>query len=226
MKLLAGIAGGLIVIFSILFIVFEQYGLMDTALYSEIFIKTFQSPGGKILGALIIIALLTVDLFIPVPSSVLMTFSGYYLGFATGSLVNILGSMGATLLGFFLTRLLGQSMFQYLTGDKEMVRVERFFNRYGIWAILLSRPVPMMMETISCLAGLSKMSFYKFFWASFAGTVFISLVYAWAGTLPGQGATGLELPLLIAFVLPGVGFLILNLFNKSGATEEEVGMTE
>ena len=212
MKLFAGITLALLVVFSISFMIFDSLGYMGDDFFKTLFASVSGMAGGKIAIALVVIVLLTSDLFLPVPSSIVMTLSGYYLGLTTGMLAALTGAMGSALLGFYLSRKFGHGAFTRITGGKDTERIEKFFNNYGIWAILLSRSVPMLTEIISCLAGLSEMTFRRFFIFSLAGSMPVCLVYAWAGTLPNN-AGNLEVPIIVAFLLPGIGFGVMKLVS-------------
>lgn len=55
---------------------------------------------GPVLGALASIALLTVDVFLPVPSSVIMVANGALYGPWLGAALSLLGGLGATAVGY------------------------------------------------------------------------------------------------------------------------------
>ena len=171
-----GIVVALVAVFSIAFVLAEQAGLED----AETWRSWLDAPGGQLGVGAVVVGALVVDLVLPVPSSIVMTLSGGLLGLVPGALANIVGSMGASWLGFGLARLLGRGAFvRWVGADHEAV--ERWFSRYGPWALVLSRAVPMLTEVVSCLAGLHRMSWIRFTWLSLAGTVPVSIVYAWAG---------------------------------------------
>jgi uncharacterized membrane protein YdjX (TVP38/TMEM64 family) len=83
--------------------------------------------------------------------------------------------------------------------------VRAHFDRYGSWIILLSRPVPMLAETVSCLAGLSGMAPGRFAALSLAGTIPLSLVYAVVGA-NASDAQGLAVAVVVAVGLPALGY--------------------
>ena len=68
-----------------------------------------------------------------------------------------------------------------MVGDDELARLSAFFARYGTAAIVVTRPLPIVMETMSVVAGLSNMPRITFLGASLAGTLPIVFVYAYAG---------------------------------------------
>lgn len=214
MKWFLGIAVSLVVIFTISFILAESFGWMDQRLVSGWLESIRNSQGGSPAVALVIFALLFGDLVLPVPSSVVMTLSGYLLGFPVGAAVTFAGSMASAILGFGLCRAFGRRAFVRLAGAGDTSRVERFMRRYGEWGIVLSRSVPMLTEVVSCLSGLSGMRFPRFVLLSIAGSLPICLVYAWAGSTSGAAPAGIGWAILLAFVIPGVGFGLVRLMTR------------
>jgi len=221
MKWFIGIAVSLVIIFTVSFLLAESFGLTDQRVVTEWLKTVREDHGGSLPVALVIFGLLCGDLFLPVPSSIVMTLSGYLLGFPFGAAVTFAGSMSSAVLGFGLCRLFGRKAFVRLADSGDTSRVERFMSRYGEWVIVLSRSVPMLTEVVSCLSGLSGMSFLRFFLLSVAGTLPICMVYAWAGSTSGGAPTGMGWAVLLAFVIPGIGFGIMRLMtrNSDGAAE-------
>lgn len=201
-----GVVIGLVAVFSLAFVLAEQAGLEDVQTWRT----WLQAPGGQAGVAGVVFVALVVDLVLPVPSSVVMTVSGGLLGVVVGTVVNTLGGMGAAWLGWGLARGLGRGPYLRWIGA-EQPEVERWFSRWGPWAIVLSRAVPMLTEIISCLAGLNGVSFLRFTLLSLAGTVPVAAVYAWAGA---SGATSLWVPLLVAFGLPAAGYGVVALVRR------------
>jgi uncharacterized membrane protein YdjX (TVP38/TMEM64 family) len=122
--------------------------------------------------------------------------------------------MASAALGFGLCRMFGRRAFVKLAGTGDTSRVEILMGRYGEWAIVLSRSVPMLTEVVSCLSGLSGMSVVRFLLLSVAGTMPICLVYAWAGSTSGGAPTGIGWAVLLAFVIPAVGFGMVRLMTR------------
>lgn len=131
--------------------------------------------------AAIVVGLLASDLLLPVPSSVVMMGSGAALGTAWGGGASFAGAMLSALIGFVACRKLGRRAFKHFVGAAENERFGRWFRRCGVAAVLASRPLPVLAEVVSCLAGMSPMSLPRFFVAAAAGTAPVSWVYAWAG---------------------------------------------
>jgi len=212
MKKLLLLVTGFVLLFSLLYLLAGAFGLTDPAWIDRQLRLLGERPGGQVWLTLTVAGLLAGDLVLPVPSSVLMTLAGYLLGLLPGALAAFAGAWCSALIGFGLCRRYGQRAFTRLVGEREAQRFATLLETYGAWAILLSRAVPLLTETTSCLAGLSPMPFSRFAALSAAGTLPICLVYAWAGA---AGAThGIGWALLVAFVVPGLGFGLLRLRTR------------
>ncbi|MBN2532113.1 MAG: VTT domain-containing protein [Spirochaetales bacterium] len=212
MKKIFLIVAVLVVLFSILFIIGESIGVLD----GEYIEKTISSLGdniaGKILISLAVIFLLVIDILLPVPSSIVMTLSGKLLGFLPGGFVSFVGAMLAAWIGFFACRLGGKKIFIRLIGEKDITRVRIWFEKYGIFAIILSRPVPMLTEILSCLAGLSQVSPLIFTLAAVCGTLPICFVYSYFGQV--SSILNPWPAVWVALAIPALGWGVARFLNR------------
>jgi uncharacterized membrane protein YdjX (TVP38/TMEM64 family) len=149
-------------------------------------------------SAATIIALLAADLFLPIPSSLVMVLSGAAFGVIWGALLSLVGSVGGEWLGFELVRSYGRRASANIVGDDEIDRLSRVFARHGAAAVAVTRALPVVMETMSVVAGLSTMTRRVFLLASFLGTAPIVFVYAYAGAVSRQ--TGSLVPATVMLV--------------------------
>jgi uncharacterized membrane protein YdjX (TVP38/TMEM64 family) len=133
--------------------------------------------------ATVVALLLASDIVLPIPSSLIMILSGAAFGVLGGAGVALIGSIGGEWLGFELVRKYGSRFSTRVAGEEEMERIARIFKRHGAAAVVVTRALPVIMETTSMAAGLSKMSRWEFLWASLVGTLPIVFVYAYAGAL-------------------------------------------
>jgi uncharacterized membrane protein YdjX (TVP38/TMEM64 family) len=135
-------------------------------------------------GAAAVVLLLAVDIFIPVPSSIVMVLSGAAFGVVWGSMLAFVGSIGGEWLGFELARKYGTSLSaRFIGDDAERQRLNRMLNEHGAAAVAVTRALPVVMETMSVVAGLSTMKRSTFLIASTLGTLPIVVVYAYAGAV-------------------------------------------
>ena len=109
-------------------------------------------------SAATIVALLLADLFLPIPSSLIMVLSGAAFGVVGGALLSLVGSIGGEWLGFELVRHYGRRASRRFAGDEEIDRLTRMFARHGAAAVAITRALPVVMETMSVVAGLSAMT--------------------------------------------------------------------
>ena len=103
-------------------------------------------------SALIGVSLLVVDAVLPVPSSLVMIAFGAVFGVAMGALLSLVGSLGAMLVGFSIGRRGGPLVARFVS-PREAATAERLLARWGPLAIVVTRPVPLLAETVAVLAG-------------------------------------------------------------------------
>jgi uncharacterized membrane protein YdjX (TVP38/TMEM64 family) len=167
-------------------------------------------------SAATIIALLAADLFLPIPSSLIMVLSGAAFGVVWGALLSLLGSVGGEWLGFELVRHYGRRASAKIVGDDEIDRLSRVFARHGAAAVAVTRALPVVMETMSVVAGLSTMTRRVFLIASLLGTAPIVFVYAYAGAVSRQ--TGSLVPAIVMLVaVAALGWVV---YKAKMETEE------
>lgn len=155
-------------------------------------------------AAAMVIGLLAIDIFIPVPSSIVMVLSGAAFGVWWGALLAFLGSIGGEWLGFELARRYGASWFARFIGDEdERRRLNRILATHGAAAVVVTRALPIVMETMSVVAGLSAMTRRTFLLASAIGTAPIVLVYAYAGAASRE--TGSLVPAIVILMAVAAG---------------------
>ncbi len=112
----------------------------------------------------------------------------FVLVVAVSSAANLTGS----LIAFYLTRRYGERVILSRVGrwmgfSKGHLRLaNRFFARWGLWAIFLGRLLPIVRTYISFPAGLSKIGYVKFTIVSLLGAIPWNFGLAYAGYLLGQ----------------------------------------
>ena len=156
--------------------------------------------------AALIVALLALDVFLPIPSSLVMVLSGAAFGVPLGAALALVGSIAGEWLGFELVRRYGRRMSAAMIGDEELERFHRFFARHGVAAVVITRPLPIVMETMSLVAGLSGMKRRAFLTASLVGTVPIVVVYAYAGAFSREAGSMVPAAVILVAVT-GAGWL-------------------
>jgi uncharacterized membrane protein YdjX (TVP38/TMEM64 family) len=137
------------------------------------------SRGGWI-AATIGVGLLVADVLLPVPSSLVMIAHGALFGVVGGTLLSLAGSLGAAAFGFFLGRR-GGPLLARLVPEAERRRADALLRDWGNLAVVATRPVPIVAETVAILAGASPMGWGAMIVAALAGSLPAALLYALTG---------------------------------------------
>ncbi|MBI1821586.1 MAG: DedA family protein [Nitrospirae bacterium] len=118
---------------------------------------------------------------IPLPSEIIMTFSGFLVSVGTFSLTgvtlagafgNLLGSWVAYVAGRFGGRKFLENHGKYfLISNEDLIKADQWFLKYGEFTVFATRMLPLVRTFISLPAGISKMNFVKFSIYSFVGSI-------------------------------------------------------
>ena len=97
--------------------------------------------------------------------------------------------------GFILGRHLGRPYLDRKSGPrmkKIIARVEKFYNSYGWWSVVIARFIPWARVFVPWVAGIGKMNYFKFLSSNFVGAVAwgvgLTLVGYYAASIPGVKA--------------------------------------
>lgn len=126
------------------------------------------------------VLLLVVDALLPVPSSIVMVLLGAFFGAGAGAALSMIGRVGAAAVGFAAGRGGGRLMGRALRPE-ERARGDAFLERWGWLAIVLSRPVPLLAESVMVLAGVSPMRWRRALPAAALGSLPEAVVYGITG---------------------------------------------
>lgn len=137
------------------------------------------AKGGWIAAA-VGVGLLVADVVLPVPSSLVMILHGVLFGVVGGTLLSLAGSLGAALFGFWIGRR-GGPLLARLVPEDERRRADALLQAWGDLAIIVTRPVPILAETMAILAGASPMGWGRLLLATLAGSIPAALLYALTG---------------------------------------------
>lgn len=152
------------------------------------------------------IILLALDLFLPIPGTVVISALGLVYGTFIGGLVAATGSTLAGLLAYGVCRRMGLPMAKRLVGGPALEEGRRLFERAGGWIVVMSRWLPLLPEVVSCMAGIMRMPFRWFLLALICGTLPMAFVFAWIGA---TGRTNAGLALALSAIIPLILWLIV-----------------
>jgi membrane protein DedA with SNARE-associated domain len=139
---------------------------------------------------------------IPVPSEVIMPFSGFLVWEGRfelwqvalwGGLGNLLGSIIAYWVGAWGGRRLVEKYGKYLLiSSHDLTLADNWFSKYGQLTVFFSRLLPVVRTFISLPAGIARMPFKKFCLYTFLGCLPWSFILAYAGLIAGENWEGLK----------------------------------
>ncbi|MBI4037775.1 DedA family protein [Candidatus Curtissbacteria bacterium] len=137
---------------------------------------------------------------IPIPSEVIMPFSGFLVSEGRFNLVlvvfagafgNLVGSWAAYALGFYGEKAVVRKLVQkygkfILLTEEEFDSSLKLFHKYGQWLAAVARVLPAVRTVISLPAGIAKLSFWKFSALTFFGSLIWSYFLTFIGVKLGE----------------------------------------
>jgi uncharacterized membrane protein YdjX (TVP38/TMEM64 family) len=152
--------------------------------------------------AFIIIAMSLQMFLLVIPSPLLIVISVLAYGPVMGSILAIIAVAVASTLGFFIGKYLGEAFITKLIGKKKEEKMTEIVNRYGTWAVFITRITPVLSnDAISFASGILRMKYMKFLGATLAGITPLTILIAYFGETNERLKWGLIWVSLISLVL-------------------------
>jgi uncharacterized membrane protein YdjX (TVP38/TMEM64 family) len=187
------VMGGLMAVLLIMFVVVE---------WAEIPLLVDPRPSLQrvsVVAAMIGVGLLVVDAVLPVPSSVVMVALGATFGLVVGILLSIVGSVGGFAVGYLIGRRSRGTLTSAVDG-RDVARGAAMVRRWGVLAVVVSRPLPLVAETVAITAGALGLRLTAAFTAAVVGTVGPAAAFSYAGWRGASTADGAVVFVLVAVV--------------------------
>jgi uncharacterized membrane protein YdjX (TVP38/TMEM64 family) len=124
--------------------------------------------------------LLVADIILPVPGSLIMIGNGALFGIWLGTFFSVAGGMTASAIGFRIGKK-GSRLMNRFMSEKEKLAGERMMQKWGSLAIIVTRPVPLLSETVIIIAGTTEMSWKNMLLSSLLGFLPGAFIYSLAG---------------------------------------------
>lgn len=141
----------------------------------------------------------------PIPAFIITFANAGLFGWINGAILSWTSSMVGATLCFYIARFLGRDVVIKLTSNEGLNKVDKFFGKYGNYAILIARLLPFIsFDIVSYAAGLTSMKFSSFFIATGIGQLPATIIYSYiGGVLTGTTKT-LVTGLLFIFALSAI----------------------
>jgi membrane protein DedA with SNARE-associated domain len=133
---------------------------------------------------------------IPLPSEIIMPFSGYLVSIGrfslwevalAGAVGCVIGSIIAYWIGYYGGRPMAEKYGKYvLVTNHDLNLADNFFQKYGNSAVFISRLLPVIRTFISLPAGIARMNFWKFIAYTFLGSLPFCYLLAYIGKKLGD----------------------------------------
>ncbi|UOR13922.1 DedA family protein [Halobacillus amylolyticus] len=150
------------------------------------------------IGIFVLIAL--ENIFPPIPSEVILTFSGFvttstHLSIFGVVICSTLGSITGAVALYRVGLLLDVERMEKIVDKwgkvlrltrRDIHKADAWFDKYGPWTVFLCRFVPLIRSLISIPAGMSNMNFTAFFVLTTLGTLIWNTVLIWIGASVGD----------------------------------------
>jgi len=170
-------------------------------------VKTYVLSFGVAAPVIFILLHILQTVVAPIPGAILVIAGGLIWGAYLGTLLSVIGAFTGSLICFWLSRTLGRPFVEKFAKKEDLEFTDKFFQKYGIPAIILLRLIPLMaFDVISYGAGMTKMDFKKYATATLIGMIPSTLFYSYIGFTIGDNsliAIILAIAVLVVFFLMG-----------------------
>lgn len=154
----------------------------------------------------------------PIPAFIITLSNAVVFGWWQGAILSWSSAMLGAAICFFIARILGRDAVSHFVTKGALKTIDKFFEKFGTHAILICRLLPFVsFDYVSYAAGLTGMSFWKFFIATGIGQLPATIVYSYVGGTLTGGAKTMFMGLLIAFSVAILVFIIYSMFKARNA---------
>jgi len=157
-------------------------------------------------GPILIILAMVIQMFLLViPTLLLMIVAILAYGPIWGSIFVFIAVFIASTVGYSIGKYVGTEIIAGLLGAKTLKKVSSFLTDYGFWAVVITRINPFLSnDAISFVAGLLKMNYWRFIYATLLGISPLIFLIAITGENTDSLKTGLLYGSLLSIIIFGL----------------------
>ena len=116
------------------------------------------------------------------PAFIIALANGLAFGAFWGGMLSVGSAALAAAICFGISHAIGRTAAEAVFGKKSLGAADRWFTRYGAYAVLFARLIPIIsFDAVSYAAGLTRMNFFKFLLATTVGMAPATFVYSYLG---------------------------------------------
>src|SRR5690606_441565 len=144
-------------------------------------------------GPLVIVLAMIAQMFLLViPTPLLMVVTVVAYGPFLGAAIILLAIFCASSIGYGLGAYLGAPVMERFLGAESEKKVESFLDKYGFWAVIITRLSPFLSnDAVSFVGGILRMGYWKFIGATMLGIFPLTVLIAYLGENNDRLKTGL-----------------------------------
>ncbi|GAA0746059.1 TVP38/TMEM64 family protein [Clostridium oceanicum] len=152
-------------------------------------VKNYIKSFGALAPFVSILLMMFQSIAAPLPAFIITFANAWVFGWAFGAFISWTGAMLGACMCYFISKMYGRPVVEKIIGKKAIDMTDKFFDKYGEYAILIARLLPFIsFDAISYAAGLTTMTFWSFFWATGIGQLPATIVYSILGQNIGKVA--------------------------------------
>lgn len=168
-------------------------GIVSFALAGALDVRVLVEPADQmgarsVAAASVGVGLLVADVVLPVPSSLVMLSHGALFGVVPGAVLSLLGRTGNAVVGVLVGR--GAARVAPRGAGRPSGRGDALVGRWGLAAVVFTRPVPVLAESTVVAAGAMGMSVPGVVAAAAMGAVPEAVLYAMVGAVAASFGNG------------------------------------
>lgn len=148
--------------------------------------RWFYGEHTRSLTGLVVVGLLSLDIFLPVPSSFVSTWGGAKLGSIGGTVASTVGMSIGGILGYVLAGMCGRPLVSRFAAGKDLEQMEQLSRSIGPMLIVVTRALPAVAEATVLLLGLHGLRWRRFWPALVASNFAVAACYSSFGNIASR----------------------------------------
>nr|WP_207751672.1 TVP38/TMEM64 family protein [Clostridium rhizosphaerae] len=153
------------------------FSMLDISTMKE-YIKSF----GAWAPVVSLVLMMFQSIAAPLPAFIITFANAWLFGWFFGAILSWSGAMLGAILCYYISKLYGRPAAEKFVGKKALDISDKFFNKYGPYAILIARLLPFIsFDAVSYAAGLTSISLWSFLWSTGIGQLPATIVYSVLG---------------------------------------------
>lgn len=177
--------------------------------------RDFVASYGPWAAAVSFVLMIAQSVAAPLPAFLITIANANLFGWWQGAILSWSSAMAGAAVCFWIARVLGREAVEKLTSVNAIAQIDDFFEKHGDMSVLIARLLPFIsFDFVSYFAGLTGMSFWRFWLFTGIGQLPATIVYSYVGGMLTGGGRMLLMGLLILFALSALVVLLRQVYAE------------